>query len=138
MYISVPPIILPCIKRPEVPDFLLTERYFKLCGLRLTKRLRKIIVHAIIKQVVVFKITWLRSGDHNATYTAIYLAASGMRRAAYPARRLAVRPALYMKGFSLGDEDGFLKTTDIRCFAVRDKQTYSNTFACLRELCDAL
>ena len=42
------------------------------------------------------------------------------------------------KRLLLGDEDGFLKTTDIRCFAVRDKQTYSNTFACPRELCDAL
>ena len=52
-------------------------------------------MHDIINQATVFKITWLRSGDHNATYTAIYLAASGMRRAAYPARRLAVRPATH-------------------------------------------
>ena len=74
--------------------------------------------------------TWMRSGHGFNAYTALYLTASGVRDGAYPARLLAVRPALYKKGFSLADEDGFLKTTDIRCFAVRDKQTYSNTFAC--------
>ena len=86
----------------------------------------------------VFKLTWLRSGYIENAYRSYYLTSSGYWSGTYSARRLAVRPALYKKGFSLADEDGFLKTTDIRCFAVRDKQTYSNTFACLRELCDAL
>ena len=58
---------------------------------RMTKRKN----NAIIILAAVFKITWLRSGDYNGAYFAQYLTASGMRYAAYPARLLAVRPALY-------------------------------------------
>ncbi len=86
----------------------------------------------------VFYLIRLRSGTNENAYASNYLTSSGYWYVLYDARRISVRPALYKKGFSLADEDGFLKTTDIRCFAVRDKQTYSNTFACPRELCDAL
>ncbi len=44
----------------------------------------------------------MRSGHGFNAYTALYLTASGVRDGAYPARLLAVRPALYMIGFSLG------------------------------------
>ena len=45
--------------------------------------------------------TWLRSGYNYSAYNAQYLTASGLQNYAYPARLLAVRPALYKKGFSL-------------------------------------
>ena len=50
----------------------------------------------------VFKTTWLRSGGNEYAYLSGYLTSSGYRDYTYSARTLAVRPALYKKGFSLG------------------------------------
>ena len=41
--------------------------------------------------------TWLRSGHSGGAYYAHYLSASGVYYGAFPARLLAVRPALYKK-----------------------------------------
>ena len=46
----------------------------------------------------------MRSGHGFNAYTALYLTASGVRDGAYPARLLAVRPALYKIGFSLAEK----------------------------------
>ncbi len=52
----------------------------------------------------VFKLTWLRSGYIENAYRSYYLTSSGYWSGTYSARRLAVRPALYNKGFSLAEK----------------------------------
>jgi len=42
-------------------------------------------------------IAWLRSGNNENAYNAQYLSASGAYNNAFPARTLAVRPALHLK-----------------------------------------
>ena len=51
-----------------------------------------------------FDRTWLRSGSTEYAYRSVYLTSSGYRYTTYSARRLAVRPALYMIGFSLAEK----------------------------------
>ncbi len=48
--------------------------------------------------------TWLRSGHNVSGYGASYLTGCGALDIALTARRLAVRPALYKKGFSLAEK----------------------------------
>jgi len=52
----------------------------------------------------VFKLTWLRSGSMEIAYKSYYLTSSEYWLGTYDLRLLAVRPALYKKGFSLAEK----------------------------------